>query len=302
MGNASMSLRHLATLGIGAASLVLACSPGKLTGESGPPSGGSATDTLFADTFESGALGDPGRWHDIVGNGASIVSAAAEGISAVSGTKVLKLRADGVGMTHFVATGATSPYERLYLSYRVYRTPDFGLGGTGVRMGGIRGSTTQWGSFGVGWGTPGSCPDDPNNVNQQEFMFAYAIQDPGAWALRAYTNWIGEVKLTDNPPTCGGNYANAPGSNPLATYLDVNYVPASGTWHQIEIEVQLNDVGQANGSMRMWADGVLKIEHLNVRYRTTAGMRLWAVTFDTGHVTSGGALYVDDVIVGPKRS
>ena len=100
MGNASMSFRHLATLGIGAASLVLACSPGKLTGESGPPSGGSATDTLFADTFESGALGDPGRWHDIVGNGASIVSAAAEGISAVSGTKVLKLRADGVGIEH----------------------------------------------------------------------------------------------------------------------------------------------------------------------------------------------------------
>ena len=61
-------------------------------------------------------------------------------------------------------------------------------------------------------------------------MFAYAIQDPGAWALRAYTNWIGEVKLTDNPPTCGGNYATAPGSNPLATYLDVNYVPAAGTW------------------------------------------------------------------------
>jgi hypothetical protein len=47
---------------------------------------------------------------------------------------------------------------------------------------------------------------------------------------------------------------------------------------------------------------VLKIEHLNVRYRTTAGMRLWAVTFDTGHVTSGGALYVDNLVVSSRRA
>jgi hypothetical protein len=256
-------------------------------------------DTLFSDGFESGALGDPGRWHDIVGTGAAIVTASAEGISAGSGTKVLKLTPSGVGMTHFVATGSTSPYERLRLSFRLLRSADYSANG-GLRSGGIRGSTTQWGSFGVGWGTPGSCPDDPNNVNQQEFMFAYVHNDPAAWALRTYTNWIGELKLTQNPPTCGGGYAIAPGNNPQATYYDLNFAVAAGTWHRYEIEVQLNDVGQANGWQRIWVDGVLKIEHLNVRYRTTPGMKLWGITFDTGTVFTG-ALYVDDVLVTTPR-
>ena len=256
--------------------------------------------TLFSDTFESGSLGDAGRWHDIVGNGASIVTASSEGISAVSGTKVLKLTASGVGMTHFVATGSTSPYQRLYLSFRYYRTSGYQANG-GFRTGGIRGSTDQWGSFGVGWGTPGSCPDDPNNVNQQEFMFAYAIMDPAAGALRTYTNWLGQKKLTVNPPTCGGGYAIGAGNTPEATYHDINFAPSVGAWHHYEIEVQLNDVGQSNGWQRMWVDGVLKIEHLNVRYRTTSGMKLWAVTFDTGNVFSG-SVYVDDVVVKETRT
>jgi hypothetical protein len=52
----------------------------------------------------------------------------------------------------------------------------------------------------------------------------------------------------------------------------------------------------------MWVDGGLKEEHVNVRYRTTAGMKLWAVTFDTGNIAGTGALYVDDVIVATSRA
>jgi hypothetical protein len=153
----------------------------------------------------------------------------------------------------------------------------------------------------VGWGTPGSCPDDPNNVNQQEFMFAYAFQDGGSWGLRTYTNWLGQQKLTQNPPTCGGGYAIGSGNNPQATYLDINFVPTVNAWHKYDVEVQLNDVGQANGWQRIWVDGVLKIEHLNVRYRTTAAMKLWAVTFDTGTL-AGGSIYIDDVTITSARS
>ena len=257
-------------------------------------------DTLFTDHFETGALGDAGRWHDIVGTGASIVSAAAEGVTAPSGTKLLKLAPSGVALSHFVSTAATSPYERLYLSFQMYRTSAYQSANNGLRAGGIRGSTTQWGSFGVGWGTPGSCPDDPNNVTKQEFMFAYVFQDGAAWALRTYTNWLGQLKLSQSPPTCGGGYAIAAGNNPQATYHDINFAPTVNAWHRYEIEVQLNTVGQADGWQRMWVDGVLKIEHLNVRYRTTTGMKLWAVTIDTGNIP-GGALYVDDVLVTSRR-
>ena len=260
----------------------------------------TTVDTLFVDHFDSGTLGDANRWQDIVGTGASIVSAATEGVTAVSGSQVLKLSGTGAAISHFVSTAATSPYEHLYLSFRMLRTSLYQSSNPGLRAGGIRGSTTQWGSYGVGYATTGSCPDDPNNVHQQEFMFAYVFNDPAAFALRTYTNWIGEVKLTQSPPTCGGNYALDPGSNPTATYYDLNFVPTVDAWHQYEIEVQLNSVGQANGWQRMWVDGVLKIAHLNVQYRTTSGMKLWAITIDTGEM-HGGSLYFDDVVVTTGR-
>ncbi len=261
----------------------------------------AGVDTLFVDHFESGALGDAGRWQDIVSNGASIVSAAGEGITAPSGAKILKLTADGAAISHFVSTAATSPYEHLYLSWSMYRSSAYEATNHGLRSGGIRGSTTQWGSYGVGWGTPGSCPSDPANVHQQEFMFAYISDDPSGWAVRTYTNWIGEQMLTTNPPTCGGNFATSPGDNPKATYFDVNFAPPANTWHRYELEVQLNTVGQSDGWQRIWVDGVLKVEHANVKYRTTSGMKLWAITFDTGTLTGSGAYYVDDVVVATKH-
>lgn len=263
--------------------------------------GGGGVDTLFADGFESGTLGDPGRWQDRVGNGSSIVTASNEGIAAASGTRVLRMGASGGAITHFVSTASTSPYEHLYLSFKMYVPTSYQSANPGLRAGGIRGSTTQYGSFGVGYGTQGSCPDDPNNANRQEFMFAYVFQDKAGWVLRTYTEWLDELELSNNPPTCGGGYALAAGNNPPATYYDLHFSPAANAWHQYEVEVQLNDVGQANGWQRTWVDGVLKIAHLNVRYRTTNGMKLWAVTFDGGTIPSG-AYYVDDVLVSTRRA
>jgi hypothetical protein len=130
-------------------------------------------------------------------------------------------------------------------------------------------------------------------------MFAYVFQEP-AWALRTYTNWIGVRKFTEDPPTCGGGYAMGAGNNPAATYHDVNFIPTVNAWHFYEIEVRLNDVGQSNGWQRIWVDGVLKIEHANVMYRTTPNMKLWAVTFDPGNL-AGGPYYLDEVVVRSSR-
>ena len=294
---ATVSSTGLVTAAAAGSANIIATSEGKSGSAtltvSAPATGG---DTLFVDHFESGALGDPGRWQDIVGSFATIVTASNEGIAAPGGTKILKLAGSGGAISHFVSTVATSPYEHLFLSYKLLRTSAYEAANKGVRAGGIRGSVTQWGSFGVGWGTSGSCPDDPNNVHQQEFMFAYVANDQQTFALRTYTEWLDELKLTTSPPTCGGAFAMGTGNVPQATYFDLNYVPSVNVWHQYEIEVQLNDVGQSNGWQRIWVDGVLKVAHLNVRYRTTNGLKLWAITFDTGAL-SGGALYVDDVVV-----
>jgi hypothetical protein len=62
----------------------------------------------------------------------------------------------------------------------------------------------------------------------------------------------------------------------------VNFAPSANAWHLYEIETMLNTPGWYDGSTRIWVDGVLKIAHLNVRYRTTSALMLWAaVTFDS---------------------
>lgn len=42
----------------------------------------------------------------------------------------------------------------------------------------------------------------------------------------------------------------------------------SGAWHTIRQEVKLNDVGQANGFIRVWYDEELVIEIVDLRLRT----------------------------------
>ena len=297
-GLATVTTSGLVTaVGAGTATIT-ATSEGQSGSATVTVSGGGTGETLFADTFESGALGDAGRFQDIVGGGASIVTAANEGLSAHGGTRVLKMGVPGGAITHFVATGAGPGYQRVYLRYWLYRTTGWEASNSGLRAGGMRGSEDQWGSFGVGWGTPGSCPDDPNNVNQQEFMFAYMFNDGAAWAQRIYTEWLDQQKLQQNPPQCGGNYAMS--GSPPATYADVNFAPTVNAWHLYEIETVLNTPGAYDGSTQIWVDGVLRIAHLNVRYRTTAALTLWAITFDSGAVPAG-AYYVDDVTVMTQR-
>ena len=277
------------------ASQVAAPAPGSDEEPDGEPPVGEtpAGDTLFHDGFESGALTDAGRWHDVYGNGFTIVSPTSEGIPARGGAKVLRLAPSGGAISHFVATGSSSPYEHLHLSYWLYRKSGY----DGIRFGLIRGSRDQWGSYGIG----ASCPDDPDNANQQEFFVA-ALMLPSSvdWQLRLYNYWLGQLKGGQDPPVCYGTYALEPGNEPRATYHDLAFAPVDDRWYHYEIELHLNTPGQANGWERVWVDGVLKIEHLGVTYRHDPLTRVWAIAFDVGKPTAGSA-YLDDVLVKTQR-
>lgn len=45
--------------------------------------------------------------------------------------------------------------------------------------------------------------------------------------------------------------------------MDTGIAPNRGNWDQIEMEWQLNTCGQSNGLMRIWVNGVLRIERVN---------------------------------------
>jgi len=270
---------------VGPAALFAACDPSAPV--NGTPGQGTV-DTLFVDGFEAGALGEAGRWHDIIGDFA-IVTAASEGITAPSGTRVMRVQPPGGAISHFVSTGASSPYERVRFSYRMYRRAGYQSGG--LRSGMIRGSRDQWGSFGVG----GNCPDDPNNAHQQEF-FALNLTQPSGdnWQLRMYNYWLGMQHY--GPTLCYGTYGLGANDLPPITYHELTFAPGENQWYRYEIELQLNTPGQSDGWEKVWVDGVLKIEHLNVKYRNNAVTKIWAVTFDVGNSTVGTA-YIDDVLV-----
>jgi hypothetical protein len=43
-----------------------------------------------------------------------------------------------------------------------------------------------------------------------------------------------------------------------------------GTWHRYEYVMTLNDIGVANGTVRLWWDGVLILEYTDVVFRDAA--------------------------------
>jgi uncharacterized protein YjdB len=255
--------------------------------------GGSTLDTLFYDGFETGALNDAGRWQDIFSTGASIVTAANEGIPARTGARVMKIQPPGVAITHFLSMATDTPNEHIKFAYSMYRNAGYADGG--LRAGGIRGSATQWGSFGIG----GSCPDS----RPEEFFALYLTQPSNNnWALRLYNYWLGSQKLQLSPPVCIGTSGLGPNDSPQATYHDINFAPAAGRWYRYEVELHLNTPGVSDGWERVWVDGVLKIEHLNVKYRVNPLTRIRAITFDVGNTTTPGSFaYFDDVLITVNR-
>ena len=70
---------------------------------------------------------------------------------------------------------------------------------------------------------------------------------------------------------CPYNVTNASGAkvsvNVLGTGVTPSIAPGTNGWDQLEIEILLNTPGQANGLIRFWINGTLRVEQLNKEYR-----------------------------------
>jgi hypothetical protein len=77
--------------------------------------------------------------------------------------------------------------------------------------------------------------------------------------------------------------------SPIGVYWDggdrIHHLP-TGKWVEIEQEVQLNVPGQQNGELRVWIDGALTINRVNVIFRKTAGQGLSGVVADVAYATT----------------
>lgn len=79
--------------------------------------------------------------------------------------------------------------------------------------------------------------------------------DPGypyVWINNRYGHY---TIIMEGPYDYAGTYA-----------LDSGVAPSQNSWDQVEFEYKLNTPGQSNGLMRLWINGVLRIEQLNKAY------------------------------------
>jgi len=74
--------------------------------------------------------------------------------------------------------------------------------------------------------------------------------------------------------------------------------PEIGQWHQLDHYVRLNDVGQANGVVRVWLDEELVVELTGLEFRADSALDLnmLMLSFNGGGL-SGNRLYYDDIHV-----
>jgi hypothetical protein len=237
------------------------------------------TNRLFGDDFESGTLD---AWQD--GVNSALHRIVSDPRAAQSGSRYLAVTfppgRDGGWLTRFLMPGD----DTLYASYYV-RLAQGWRGGT--KLIAFYGSRTddQWSGF----GKAGLCPS--GNDFFAAMLLAESNADPGP--MRFYTYYPAMRREPDGA-TCWGRYGD--GSE---TYIEPLTL-GTNVWHRIELSVQLNTPGQANGRQAFWIDGVQRGSWSGLSFRQTPALRLNAVqlTFSvTGGVPQPQEMHIDNVVV-----
>jgi hypothetical protein len=138
------------------------------------------------------------------------------------------------------------------------------------------------------FGKPGIVP------NGTDFFYAgldpeYVQRDPTLRPFSFYTYW----------PDMTGRYGN------LFLQSSPQVALVGGEWQEVVFHLKLNTIGQSDGGQELWLNGVKVIRVQNMRWRTTADLRLNEIRFD--NYMPGGlkaqCVWVDDVAVWrPSRS
>lgn len=129
--------------------------------------------------------------------------------------------------------------------------------------------------FGPGGSLPGLFGGEPE--------MADAAEDKRSAAFSARLLWR-ENAMLDVRVTGTGT---GKGKGESATYaLDHNYLRLpKDTWLQIEQEIALNTPGQADGILRVWVNGEIKVDRKDMMYRTRPGEGLLGVIANTHYAS-----------------
>ncbi len=174
--------------------------------------------------------------------------------------------------------------------------------------------------------------DDSLGFEPEELFLRYSLRLADDWAVRSggklpgfsgtynTAGWGGRPVHGDDGWSARGYFgASRDGTTPVGFY--VYHMDMSGSygsiwrwegsgfdgiqknrWYSIQLYVRLNRPGHPDGALRAWVDNELVFEKLDIRFRSTAALRVEAVWLDVYHGGSRPAatdshLYIDNVIV-----
>jgi hypothetical protein len=208
---------------------------------------------LWHSNFDNG-LNDWNGWTDIWGNSnrsfaerPGIQGRALRVAYPRGSIDPVAVKRDGLplGGTGFKFRLPGSGYEKAWLSYKVWFPDDFkqGLGG---KLPGLCGGTCNAG------GKP------PNGVDG--FSTRYM--------------WTGNFMASV--------YAYLPSATKFGIPIGARKIPLKrGSWVQLVQELILNQPGQQDGRIRVWADGRLVVDAQNLRFRDSAALKVDSIKFET---------------------
>ncbi len=227
-------------------------------------------EVFFEDDFESEA--SLSKYFEIRGLQEGAVKVVRGAANAHSGSGSLQVTAvsrsgssSGAGATAWFGPRG---YDRVHLRLYIKFAADYNQGNlnhTGGSLAAVSGSG-RW----DGMGSAGIRPrgDDRFNSRFEPWCDWQRITPPGYLFL--YTYWM-EMKRDPD-----GHYWG----NMLGPEERERFVPERGRWYCLEHMIKANDPGEANGELAAWIDGSLYIHYTDIRWRSTAALRL--KRFDIG--------------------
>ena len=293
--------------------LVVACAAGEQVGgvappgtaptpPSAPPPAGARLDTLVRQDFEALARLDA-FFQDIYYEHADRGTIRTDAALAASGSRFLESSfssggaASGGALSLFLdgLAGRPAPVTNVRMEWSVF-LPAGWQGG--VRFGAVRGGNVRLGTPWDALGGAGACPQ--SRPVETAFFAAGTVAgeyggNPGQ--VRFYVQWPG---MTPQAGMCYGQGGQA--SGPWDYSRQREFVP--GGWRRLAHEVQLNDVGQANGWQRIWLDGALVAEWTGLLWRTSPDVQISIVQltpFVSTPVAQPTFQRIDDLIVTTRR-
>lgn len=247
---------------------------------------GKAPGVLLHEDFEAGAF-DKKRWPDISNKAGALsfsndVPAGSPGKKSLLVTALLGENTGGHLFRRF-KPGVEKMHARFYVKFAL----DCDYIHHFVHI--VAEATNDpWPSGGAGL-----CPagDKKFNTGLEPAGFNAKFPPPGAWNF--YTYWH-KMKKSGDGKFWGNSFAPATPA-----------VPERGRWYAMEMMVQANTPGQADGRQAFWIDGKLVGDFPGIEWRTAAALKINAFTLmsyvtDRWTKQKTNRVFFDDVVVATE--